>query len=127
MIFIDYSFLLALIHKNNKHHQIAIEIAKNIKDEKKITTDLIVSDILSKVSQLKNNETTKLIYDYIKDNHIVYETSIEDFDKAISYNDENKKSSFKQSIIIGVMNKLNINRIASFSNDFEKKGFNRIF
>ncbi|MCL2116138.1 MAG: type II toxin-antitoxin system VapC family toxin [Methanobrevibacter sp.] len=129
MIFLDTSFIIALVNNSDGRHYEATELAKIIENEEKVISHVIIIEVLNSLRKFKKGKLNQEVYRIIKDNFKIYEESINLYDDALNiqlkYHGE---LGFADCIIIETMKRLNINRIASFDQHFDgKEGINRIF
>jgi predicted nucleic acid-binding protein len=121
LIFIDASFLIAAINKNDQWHGKAGELLPIIINEEKITSGLILSESVTLVGSLFGGKTGLKLFDYIIDNHEVRYA-----DKELSFNametflKYDGTLSFADSVSVEIMKDLQIERIVSFDSDFDK-------
>lgn len=128
MIFIDTSAYYALYKIDDKHHQIALKIARNIlsSTSKHITTNIIITECLTlismRVSKEKSLQLGKMILE--STTQIVF---IDQYyhQKAfgIFQTIKDKNISFADCTSFAVMRYLGIKKAFSFDNDFKKYGF----
>lgn len=128
MMFIDSSFIIAMIVEKDQWHVRASEIAKKNVDQKKVTSDLIITEAMAIISSLKGGKIAKIMYDYIKDNYTIYTTDMNSLDIGMNTLLKYEGTiSLVDSISINIMKELKILEIASFDSDFDnKKGIIRI-
>ncbi|NYB51212.1 MAG: PIN domain-containing protein [Methanobacteriaceae archaeon] len=121
MIFIDSSFFIAAINKKDQWHEKAGEILPIIRNEEKITSELILSESVTLVGSLFGGKTGLKLFNYILDNH-----EVRYVDKELSFNSMNTflkydgTLSFADSVSIEIMRDLQIERMVSFDSDFDK-------
>ena len=66
MIFLDTSYFIALFNENDYFHERAVEINEMIKNEDKIISNLVITEVLTVIKQkkkVKNIQKIKEIYD----------------------------------------------------------------
>lgn len=126
MIFIDASFIIAIASKNDRWHKKAIQILPGIKKEERITSEFIVSEVITLVGGLYGGKAGVNIYNYIKDNHIIYKNDKLMDETLPNYLKYDGTLSIADSTTITIMKKLNIEKIVSFDSDFDKTEFVRI-
>lgn len=121
MIFIDASFFIAALNKNDQWHEKVTAILPIIIKEEKITSELILSESVTLVGSLFGGKTGLKLFDYILDNH-----EISYADKRLSFNametflKYDGTLSFADSVSVEIMKDLGIERIVSFDSDFDK-------
>lgn len=121
MIFIDASFFIAAINKNDQWHEKAGEILPIIIKEEKITSGLILSESITLVGSLFGGKTGLNLFNYILDNHEVHYTNKElSFNAMETFLKYDGTLSFADAVSVELMKNLGINQIASFDSDFDK-------
>lgn len=121
MIFIDTSFFIAAVNKQDQWHKNAGDILPLIKEEEKITTDLILSESVTLVGSLFGGKEGMKLFNYIWDNHEIYYLNKEmTFNAMKTFLQYDGTLSFADSVSVEVMRNLKIDRIVSFDSDFDK-------
>ncbi|MGO9387785.1 MAG: type II toxin-antitoxin system VapC family toxin [Methanobacterium sp.] len=121
MIFIDSSFFIAAVNKNDQWHEMAGKILPIIVKEEKVTSQLILSESVTLVGSLFDGKTGLKLFNYIFDNHEVLYT-----DKRMSFNAMDTflkydgTLSFADSVSVEIMKDLGIDKLVSFDSDFDK-------
>ncbi|MGZ7136394.1 MAG: type II toxin-antitoxin system VapC family toxin [Methanobacterium sp.] len=121
MIFIDASFFIAAINKNDQWHEKAGKILPIIRKEKKVTSELILSESVTLIGSLFGGKTGLKLFDYILDDHEVRYT-----DKELNFNaikiflKYDGTLSFADSVCVEMMKNLGIESIVSFDSGFDK-------
>lgn len=123
MIFFDSSFIIGLIiSSDNKHHK-AVRIKEKLAslgNERRVINNIVLGETLNSFGKFSGKQTKEifnmlhLMYD------VVYLTS-EDYNKAIDiYLYYNGSINFHDCLILQTMEKMQINKIVTFDNDFRK-------
>ncbi len=121
MIFIDSSFFIAAVNKNDQWHEMAGKILPIMVKEEKVTSQLILSESVTLVGSLFDGKTGLKLFNYIFDNHEVLYT-----DKRMSFNAMDTflkydgTLSFADSVSVEIMKDLGIDKLVSFDSDFDK-------
>lgn len=121
MIFIDASFFIATINKNDQWHKNAAKILPTIRREEKVTSELILSESVTLIGSLFGGKTGLKLFNYILDNHEVRYA-----DKELSFNametflKYDGTLSFADSVSIEMMEDSRIESIVSFDSGFDK-------
>lgn len=126
MIFVDTSFLIALLIKTDSYHEKALKIAESI-HERKVINNTVLNETLNAFTG-KGGKLGKELHNIIGEmfdiqflNQADYENAMEIYlhlDSSINYSD---------CTILSTMLQNKINKIISFDSDFEKiKGITRI-
>lgn len=121
MIFIDASFFIAAINKQDQWHEKAGEILPIIKKEEKLTSELILSESVTLVGSLFGGKKGLNLFNYILDNHQVHYVDKEmTFNAMETFLRYDGTLSFADSVSIEMMRNLKIDEIVSFDSDFDK-------
>ena len=128
MIFIDTSAYYALYRIDDKHHQKALKIAKNIlhSTDEQITTNIILTECLTlismRVSKKESLQLGKIIHGskarIVFINQHYHQKAFDIFQKITG-----KNVSFADCTSFAVMETLGIKKAFSFDEDFKKYGF----
>lgn len=119
MLFLDSSYLIALILENDNYNDKAIELNKIISNETTIINNTVLTEVLNSfnkynVTQIENiiNDLLTLTIDYLTKN---------DYKKALKYYKYyNTAINFSDCTILVTMNKYKTNQVISFDSDFNK-------
>lgn len=128
MIFIDSSYLIGLANDNDQYHRKAVELVKEVMNNKLIITTLHISETITGIGSISGGKVSNEILEYILDNFIIIDGNlklcIESRDTYLKYDGT---LSLADAVAITVMEKNNIHEIVSFDKDFDnKKGIVRI-
>jgi len=128
MIFVDASFFIAIVNKDDQWHKDSIRVAKKIANSEKIVSNLIISESVTSVGSLLGGKIAKQLYDNIKDNYIIFNENREIYDNSIfTLLHYDGTLSLADCLSLQIMRKIGINKIVSFDRDFDKiKGIKRI-
>ena len=128
LIFLDTSFIIALVNNSDGRHIEAVELAKKIETEDKVISHVIIIEVLNSLRKFKKGKLNQQVYRIIKDNFKIHEESINLYDDALKIQLKyHGKLGFADCIIIETMKRLNINQIASFDTHFDgKEGIIRV-
>ena len=130
-IIIDSNYLFALKSKNDKNHQRALELFKELKEDYKkpfITNNLVVNEIFTLTnSRYKGNiyyldEYFKLIWgndNFFKIVQLLQEQYKEIFDTLRKFTAPKRLLSFVDASLIFLYKKFNAKAILSFDNHFD--------
>ena len=125
-IFIDTSFVIALIDVNNSYHQKAIEFAVKFKEYYFITTDATLFEITKHLSHQYKLKAIRFIEKAInlKTVYIVQSTP-ELFEKSFTMYKDNKdtKWSLGHCFSFVVMRDKGISKVLTFDEYFTEAGF----
>lgn len=129
MIFIDSSYIIALMNKKAKKHKQAKQINELIKNEYTTINSTVLIEILNNLSKKRyevlRDDIINILYNM---NEIVYLTP-QDYDKALQIcKYYNFAINYADCTILKTMFDYNINTIVSFDRDFDKiNGINRFY
>jgi len=131
MIFIDANFIIALSVKKHDKYDKAIKLWENIENEEKITSKLVVTEVINvlNVSLKQNIELTEKVYKFIANNiTILYDHDYHA--KAMDYMKlyYPKRLPLNDCVYMSLMEDLGITEILSFDNHFDlNKNIKRIY
>ena len=120
MIYVDASFIIALVIEKDQWHQRALELLPKLKSEDKFITEAMIIESLNLIGSCLGGKVGYSIFKYIADNFTIYksETLIEEsmhfflkYDGTLSLAD---------CTAINTMKELGITEILSFDDDFDK-------
>lgn len=119
MIFVDTTFLLALLIKTDAHHEVALKIGKDI-HEKKIINNTVLNETLNSFSG-KGGKIGKQLYQTINEIFEVVYLDEADYNEAVDlYLNYDSSINYSDCTILETMFKNKIDRIATFDSDFDK-------
>ena len=119
MIFLDSSYLIALMLKQDRNYKKASDLKTTIFNERIIINNTVLSEVLNSFNKynspnLKHNVNNMFKFD------IDYLTE-QDYKKALTYyRYYNTAINFSDCTILVTMNKYNTDKIVSFDSDFNK-------
>ena len=121
MIFIDSSYFIALSSKKDQWHEKAVKLLDRIEKEKNcIVIDGVILETIAKVGYLGGGKKAYLMYNNIKDNYIIYNTT-HLYDKAmVNHLKYDGTLSLVDTLIIEKMKELKAKELISFDSDFDK-------
>ena len=99
MIFVDASYLIALIVEKDQWHNDAIKLLEKLKSEDKIITEAMIIESLNLIGSCHGGKVGYMTFKYIKDNGTL---------------------SLADCTAIHTMKEKNIQEILSFDDDFDK-------
>lgn len=128
MIFLDSSYLIGLILKNDSFSYNSHHIAPYLEKENKIINNTVFNEVLNSLASNNfNNDLPyikKLLFSFNID-ILTYDDYKDSFDLFEFYN---FSINYSDCTILNTMQNYNINKIASFDSDFDKiKGVKRIY
>ncbi|WP_292888605.1 type II toxin-antitoxin system VapC family toxin [Methanobrevibacter sp. UBA212] len=120
MIFVDASYIIALIIEKDQWHEDAIKLLGRLKSEEKIITEAMIIESINLIGSCHGGKVGYMTFKYIKDNFTIFksETLLEEslryylkFDGTLSLAD---------CTAIHAMKENQIYEILSFDDDFDK-------
>ena len=119
MIFLDSSYLIALMLKQDRNYKKASDLKTTIFNERIIINNTVLSEVLNSFNKYKSlnlehnvNNMFKFDIDYLTE---------DDYKKALTYyRYYNTAINFSDCTILVTMNKYNTDKIVSFDSDFNK-------
>ena len=119
MLFLDSSYLIALILENDNYNDKAIELNKIISNETTIINNTVLTEVLNSFNKYNVTQIESIINDLLTLN-IDYLTK-NDYKKALKYYKYyNTAINFSDCTILVTMNKYKTNQVISFDSDFNK-------
>ena len=119
MIFVDASFLIALLISTDHFHERALEISETI-NERKVINNTVLNETLNAFSG-KGGKIGKDLYNIILEMFDVEYLSPVDYEKAMDlFLHYDSSLNYSNCTILTTMFQNNIDRIVSFDRDFEK-------
>lgn len=128
MIFLDSSYLIGLILKNDSYSYNSHHMVHYLEKENKIINNTVFNEVLNSLSSNNfNNDLPyikKLLFSFNID-ILTYDDYRDSFDIFEFYN---FSINFSDCTILNTMQNYKINKIASFDSDFDKiKGVKRVY
>ena len=128
MIFLDSTYLIGLILKNDSLYYKSHLLKSYLDDENKIINNTVFNEVLNSVTSNNSNydlnHIKKLLLSFNID-FLTLDDYLDSFDIIEYYN---FSVNFSDCTILNTMQNYNINQIASFDSDFDKiKGVRRIY
>ena len=119
MIFVDTSFLIALLVKTDSHHEEALKIAESI-HERKVINSTVMNETL-KAFTGKGGKIGKELYQIIEEMFDIGYLNQADHEHAMEiYLHFDSSINFSDCTILSTMIRNKIDKIISFDSDFEK-------
>ncbi len=128
MIFVDSSFLTAYFNENDLWHKKSLRVAKLIKNQEKVISNLIISETVTNIGSLLKGKSGNVVYNHlIKNYNVIYDNKNRSNNVMEIYLKYNGVLSFADCLSLQIMKEQNIIEIASFDSDFDKvKGIIRL-
>lgn len=119
MIFVDTSFLIALLISTDQFHEKALSISKTI-NERKVINNTVLNETLNAFTG-KGGKVGKELYNVIMEMFDIQYLTPDDYEDAIDiYLHFDSSINYSDCTILSTMFQNDINRIVSFDSDFEK-------
>lgn len=119
MIFVDTSFLIALLISSDQFHEKALNISQTI-NERKVINNTVLNETLNAFTG-KGGKIGKELYDVICEMFDIQYLNSADYDDAIElYLHYGSSINYSDCTILSTMFQNDINQILSFDSDFEK-------
>ncbi len=129
-IFVDSSFLIALVNGNDSLHEKSLEYVDLIEKNDCYISNLVINEVITVIGNKIDLETAISAFDLINDIfHLINEYEIKDFNSntMLIYEKHNTKLSFTDCSIIVDMHYHKIKNLLSFDKEFKKaEGINLI-
>ncbi|WP_295723129.1 type II toxin-antitoxin system VapC family toxin [uncultured Methanobrevibacter sp.] len=122
-IFLDSSFLIALINDNDALHNKALEYVELTEVNECYISNLIINEVITVIGNKLGLEVAISSYDILTSVfNIVNEYDLEDFNynTMLFYEKYNTKLSFTDSSILFIMEQEEINNLLSFDKEFKR-------
>lgn len=128
MIFLDSTYLIGLILKNDSLYYKSHLLKSYLDDENKIINNTVFNEVLNSVTSNNSNYDLNHIKKSLLSFNIDFLTSDDYLDSFDIFEYYNFSVNFSDCTILNTMQNYNINQIASFDSDFDKiKGVKRIY
>lgn len=128
MIFLDSTYLIGLIVKNDSLNHQSYLFEDFLEKENKVINNTVFNEVLNSLTVNNSHydlfHIRKLLFSFNVD-ILTYDDYVESFDLFKFYN---FSINFSDCTILNTMQNYNINKIASFDSDFDKvKGIKRVY
>lgn len=128
MIFLDSTYLIGLILKNDYLYYKSHLLKSYLDDENKIINNTVFNEVLNSVTSNNSHYDLNHIKKLLLSFNIDFLTSDDYLDSFDIFEYYNFSVNFSDCTILNTMQNYNINQIASFDSDFDKiKGVKRIY
>ncbi|MGN0105999.1 type II toxin-antitoxin system VapC family toxin [Methanobrevibacter ruminantium] len=128
MIFLDSTYLIGLILKNDSLYYKSHLLKPYLDDENKIINNTVFNEVLNSVTSNNSHYDLNHIKKLLLSFNIDFLTSDDYLDSFDIFEYYNFSVNFSDCTILNTMQNYNINQIASFDSDFDKiKGVKRIY
>lgn len=128
MIFVDASYLIALIVEKDQWHSDAVRLLEKLKSEDKIITEPMIIESLNLIGSCHGGKVGMMTFKYIKDNFTIFKSDTLLDESLRYYLKFDGTLSLADCTAIHTMKENNIQEILSFDDDFDKvEGILRIY
>lgn len=128
MIFLDSTYLIGLILKNDSLYYKSHLLKPYLDDENKIINNTVFNEVLNSVTSNNSHYDLNHIKKLLLSFNIDFLTSDDYLDSFDIFEYYNFSVNFSDCTILNTMQNYNINQIASFDSDLDKiKGVKRIY
>ena len=122
MYFIDSSFLISLLTKNEKNNEHSCEISENI-TEYRVINNIVLSETLNGIRKYEKRVNLKKIYSLINEVTEIKYIKKSDYEEAVNiYSYYNGSINYSDCLILKTMQDNHINKILSYDDDFDNIG-----
>lgn len=120
MIFVDTSYLLALINPKDKYNKRAIELKKILGNEKRVINSSVLLEFTNSLGMYGSNKGNEIIQ-IIKRTHEIIYLNEEDYESSeYFFINFDGNINFSDCTILKTMENKKIHKIVSFDSDFDK-------
>ena len=128
MIYVDASYLIALVIEKDQWHERALELLPRLKAEEKFITEAMIIESLNLIGSCLGGKVGYSIFKYITDNYEIYRSQTLIEESMYYFLKYDGRLSLADCTAISTMKELGITEIFSFDNDFDKvKGILRVY
>ena len=120
MIFVDASYLIALIVEKDQWHNDAIKLLDKLKSDDKIITEAMIIESLNLIGSCHGGKVGYMAFKYIKDNFTIFKSDTLLEESLRYYLKFDGTLSLADCTAIHTMKENNIHEIISFDDDFDK-------
>ena len=120
MIFVDASYLIALIVEKDQWHNDAIKLLDKLKSDDKIITEAMIIESLNLIGSCHGGKVGYMAFKYIKDNFTIFKSDTLLEESLRYYLKFDGTLSLADCTAIHTMKQNNIHEILSFDDDFDK-------
>ncbi len=125
-IFIDTSFILALINERDQYHNQALDLSDHYIDQELAITDAVLLEIANSLARRYKNEAIEVIEQFLNSEDVeVIRLTPEIFDRAFELykTRPDKEWGLVDCVSFIVMQDRNIRKVLTFDQHFAQAGF----
>ena len=120
LIFVDASYIIALIVEKDQWHADALKLLEKLKSEDKIITEALIIESLNLIGRCHGGKVGYLTFKYIKDNFTIFKSDTLLEESIRYYLMYDGTLSLADCTAIHAMKENGIHEILSFDDDFDK-------
>ena len=120
MIFVDASYIIALIIEKDQWHEDAIKLLDKLKSEEKIITEAMIIESINLIGSCHGGKVGYMTFKYIKDNFTIFKSETLREESLRYYLKFDGTLSLADCTAIHAMKENQILEILSFDDDFDK-------
>ena len=120
MIFVDASYIIALIVEKDQWHNDAVRLLEKLKSEDKIITEPMIIESLNLIGSCHGGKVGVTAFKYIKDNFTIFKSDTLLEESLRHYLKFDGTLSLADCTAIHTMKENDIVEILSFDDDFDK-------
>lgn len=114
MIFVDVSYLIAIVDSKDKRHRKALHIANSI-NRGLVVSDLVITEAVSVMGQRGGTKAAHSLYDFLKESCEVEYLDPKLLDEAMNYYDQfDARVPLPHCVTLALMARRGITKILSF-------------
>lgn len=120
MIFIDASYIIALIVEKDQWHSDAVKLLEKLKSEDKMITEPMIIESLNLIGSCQGGKVGVMAFKYLKDNFTIFKSDTLLDESLRYYLKFDGTLSLADCTAIHAMKENGIYEILSFDDDFDK-------
>lgn len=120
MIFVDASYLIALIVEKDQWHDDTVRLLEKLRSEDKIITEAMIIESLNLIGSCHGGKVGYMTFKYIKDNFTIFKSDSLLEESLRYYLKFDGTLSLADCTAIHTMKENEVHEILSFDDDFDK-------
>lgn len=120
MIYVNASYIIALVVEKDQWHERALELLSEISGREKIITEAMIIESLNLIGSCLGGKVGHKIFRYISDNYTVFKSDTLIEESMHYFLKYDGTLSLADCTAVHAMNELEITEILSFDDDFDK-------
>jgi uncharacterized protein len=128
-IFIDTSFIIALINERDQYHSQALDLADRYIDQAVLITDAVLLEIANSLARRYKNEAVQVIEEFLaSENVAVIRLTPDIFDRSFELykTRPDKEWGLVDCVSFIVMRDRDVHNVLTFDQHFTQAGFQRL-